>query len=395
MPRFISRTLDEDTIQFAYKNRKGRRVFLPLYKKYNEYFFEDIISNTKIVSVFKKLRDTSIFERFMLNAAQFSASKDAAVVKLLQGEIFTPDKETKPFSRFQKDAEKIIEIPNKVWLRVEREMCVRQCVQADRFMDLERDADLYPYWMWVGVMDDRERDEHVEMEGKVFRIGDPEGDACFPPGDWNCRCSDEPLDDNDIQERGLTVQTNAEAKGLLEKYIDPQFQYNPAAQGAMPNTGSYFDVLPSANAAGADTFDMPDVDSDEQLTGLGARFLGASGLHYIVSVVNEWKNKYDTTKSGDIIFRNKRLYTNVKFTDNALHAIQRHDRGFENIPVTIEQPDEVWSYWETPAKQRVVLRNYLKFGKTSYVVQTKDGVVQDAFAVSNRALNKFRKGVIL
>ena len=51
--------------------------------------------------------------------------------------------------------------------------------------------------------------------------------------------------------------------------------------------------------------------------------------------------------------------------------------------------------WEDSTNQNVVVRNYIKFGKSSFIVQTRDGVIIDAFAVSIRGANKFRKGLIL
>lgn len=44
-------------------------------------------------------------------------------------------------------------------------------------------------WRYVTVGDDRVRDEHAELDGLEFKTG--EGDAIFPPWDFNCRCSAE------------------------------------------------------------------------------------------------------------------------------------------------------------------------------------------------------------
>jgi hypothetical protein len=261
---------------------------------------------------------------------------------------------------------------------------------GEQFRQMMEDKELYPYWVYKGMMDDRERPEHVELEGKVFRIGDPEGDSCWPPNDWNCRCEGESVDDDYLGEKGLKPVTSEEINKFLDEDVDEQFRSNPAVDGSLPSTGSYFDVMGSANEGNAGMFGMDDIDDDTQLEGLAAK-----GLHYLLEIVDEWRSNEPVNKKGDIIFQNKELYSNVRFTSNSLHEVQKHSRGFENIPATVKKPDEVWSTWEDVNKQRVVLRNYIKFGKTSYVVQTRDGIVIDAFAVSNRAANKYRKGVIL
>jgi hypothetical protein len=123
--------------------------------------------------------------------------------------------------------------------------------------------------------------------------------------------------------------------------------------------------------------------------------LAAKGMHYLIEIVNDWREKHHVDKNGDIVFQNKRLLTNVRFTTAAFHAAQQHSRGFENIPATIASPDEVWSLWEDRKAQKVVLRNYIRFGKPGYVVQTRDGVITDAFAVTPSGVNKYRKGLPL
>lgn|GEM_PF-2349639 len=324
---------------------------------------------------------------------QFSAAKSAAEAKTLQSLVYDEDKKIKSPSKFNKEAKEVTDIFQETWLRVERDICVRSSVQGERFRSMMEDSDLYPYWIYKGVMDDREREEHVELEGQIFKIGDPAGDACFPPDDWNCRCSGDELDDDELANR--KVNTNSEAKQLLDEHVDEQFRYNPAEQGMFPNDKhSYFEVLGNANKANAELFDEGDIESDESLTGLGAIIKAATGLHYFIETVNEWKEKYETNKSGDVIFQNKQTLTNIRFTANSLHEVQKHSRGFENIPKTVQRPDEIWMSWKDAENQKVVLRNYIKFGKTCYIVQTQDGVIVDAFAISKKAANKYRKGVI-
>lgn len=120
----------------------------------------------------------------------------------------------------------------------------------------------------------------------------------------------------------------------------------------------------------------------------------AKAMHHLLRIVDEWRNEYHTKPNGDIVFQNKQLMSNIFFTSASLHTIAKHSTGFENIPMVLTSPDEVWMRWEDTKSQQVVLRNYIKFGKMSYVVQTRNGVVTDAFAVTNTAANNFRTGVI-
>lgn len=114
------------------------------------------------------------------------------------------------------------------------------------------------------------------------------------------------------------------------------------------------------------------------------------GLHYFVKLINEWKGKYHTTTQGNIIFQNKQVMSNVVFTHNSMHKIQAHSKGVEQLPETIMTPDELWSRWEDVKTQRIVLRNYVMGG---YVVQTRDGIITDAFATAQ--VNKYRVGALV
>lgn len=236
-------------------------IFSPMFQVYKNLFTGEIINDTRIKTAFKDFKDTAKYERYMLNAVQFSAAKTAAEGKMLQAAVFNEDNVIKPFNEFKKDAEQITDIMNKTWLRTEYETARRQAIQGDQFSRMQDDADLYPYWIYSGMMDDREREEHVELEGKVFRIGDPEGDLVFPPNGDNCRCTGDPIDDQELKEKNLTVTSGAETKGLIERNVDDRFRYNPANEGILPKTGSYFDVLPSANSA--DWEDFSDMESSE------------------------------------------------------------------------------------------------------------------------------------
>lgn len=362
-----------------------------MYEAYNELFFEEILENTGIKVAYEAFRDTSLFERYMLNTAQFSAAKDAAETKMMQAQIFRPDGTMKPFREFSNDVEQVVNIQQDTWLRVEYEMQKRQTVTIAQFTRMKEDADLYPYWVYRGRMDGRERPEHVAMEGKVFRIGDAAGDSCFPPIDWNCRCTGDSVDGRYLADKGVQPCTAEESAELLKTHVGDQFQFNPANHGPMPSQHSYMQVLHNANDANAEMFNKPSPpDNGPKLEGLRA-----IGLHYMMNLAQDWRKDYHTDHRGNIVFQNKKTHANVRLNDMAIHTIHKHSRGVANLPDTIMNPSEVWSKWEDVGKQTKVLRSYLLFGSTSYVVLTLDGQVMDAFACSNKEIKRYRTGVII
>jgi hypothetical protein len=335
------------------------------------------------------MKDTSVYERYMQNAYQFSASRNNDIATQLQSAIFDKEGTIKSFSNYKKDAAEITNIENEVHLRVEYENARKNAVMGERFRQIESLKDYYPYWVYRGQMDGRERDEHVALEGKVYRVGDPEGDSVFPTCGWNCRCDGVSIDKDEVEEKGLSISSTAEAKADLENNVDEQFRYNPAHQGMMPKNG-----IMNGNSWKAENFGLAKPIADSDPEGFSSHIGLATGLHQLVNIVDKWKQDYHTEKNGDIVFQNKDTFTNVVFNNRSLHNIQKHPRGFEGLPNTIKNADEIWGTWND-GKQMSVLKNYITFGKrSSYIVQTKDGVITDSFAISNANLVKFRKGII-
>lgn len=56
-------------------------------------------------------------------------------------------------------------------------------------------VEAFPYWEYVTVGDDRVRDSHAALHGKVWRANDPEALAHYPPNGYQCRCSAIPRED--------------------------------------------------------------------------------------------------------------------------------------------------------------------------------------------------------
>lgn len=357
---------------------------MPIYTQYTKLFFQNIVENTRIGKDFADFKDTSIYERYMLNAAQFSAAKSDAESKMIQSLVFDDNHVRQGYSAFKADAKEVTDIFNETWLRVEYDTSVRQAVAAEQFRSYRADKDLYPFWRYLHTTSRNPNIEHLQLVGNVYRIGDPESDAVFPPGNWNCSCGSEQLSGMDMDEGGLSARTNEEAKADLDNEVNPQFRFNPADRGILPKEShTYFEILPNANAANGDLFNIS--GSSKNQTGLAAK-----GLHNMVALVHQWKHDYHSDVKGTLTFQNKELYSNVIFNHKSFKAIQNNSAGFDQLADTVTNPDEVWSYWLDTNKQTITLRNYIK---GNYVVKTQDGIITNAYLVDN--VSRFRKGVII
>ena len=118
-------------------------------------------------------------------------------------------------------------------------------------------------------------------------------------------------------------------------------------------------------------------------------------MHQLIAVTDDWRKDNHVDKHGVIIFQNKEQLSNIRFTNDSFHSVAKNPRGAENLPETVKQPTEIWSYWGD-ASQKVVMRNYILSGSNgNYVVTTKDGLIISGIFVVNSSLDKYRKGLIL
>lgn len=385
--------LTEEEKRYIYKNPEGKIIFTPIYEIYSEAYLREIVGRVPIATDYARFSDTSWMEKYMTNLYQFSAAKSVEKARMMQEVVYSEDGTLNSWSDFRTLAGKIQEQENEVWLRVERDNCARQAIMADKFNDMRADADIYPYWIYKGRLDSRERPEHRALEGLIFRIGDPFGDDMFPPSDWNCRCTGKPVDDDYLKSKNRVVQTNEQARGWLQgvdengaAFVDPQFRYNPANQGMLPKVGNQFVNFNSANDGDAKLFGVngPDKPTLQK----------AEPLPYLPGLIESWKKDNHVDRLGNICFQNEELLSNIWFTHHSASVIHAHPRGADKLPDTVSNPSEVWSRWEDIESQQIVLRNYISFtSKDAYIVKTRQGAIQDAFTVSRSQSEKFRIGV--
>ena len=76
---------------------------------------------------------------------------------------------------------------------------------AGQYQSLMDMAELYPYWRYCTQDDERVRGSHKALDNKVFRYDDPFWDTHYPPNGWNCRCYVRAMDEDDLEDEGLSV----------------------------------------------------------------------------------------------------------------------------------------------------------------------------------------------
>lgn len=365
------KALADDQIQFIYDG--GKSIFIPVYKAYKDSFIQTIIDHYPVKTDFDLFKSTAIYERYMLNAAQFSAAKSLSESKMIQSLLYR-DGKRQDYSSFKAEAKEVTDVFNETWLRTEYDSSVRNAVAGEQFRRYRDDQSAYPYWEYLLTTSLHPRDEHLRLVGKIFQIGDPEGDLVFPPDGWNCGCGSRQV--SDLEGREL-----AKGSDYIDD-VDPQFRFNPADSGILPkNSHSYHEALATANEANGHTFGVSSKS--------GKTTLAAKGMHMMLDKWHDWHHEYHSDHNS-ITFQNQETYANVILTQKAFNEIKNHPQGFEQLADTIGKPQEIWSNWVNASEQKAVNRVYIK---DNYCVWTTDGVITDARQMLD--VNSARKGVLI
>jgi SPP1 gp7 family putative phage head morphogenesis protein len=67
-----------------------------------------------------------------------------------------------------------------------------QAYAAAEYQALDEQRDVFPYWEYVSMRDDRVRDAHAALNGLIIPCDSPFWADHFPPWDWGCRCEVRP-----------------------------------------------------------------------------------------------------------------------------------------------------------------------------------------------------------
>ncbi|EEM3686329.1 phage head morphogenesis protein [Salmonella enterica] len=105
----------------------------------------------------------------------------------------------------------------------------RVAYNAGRYAQMMSDADAFPFWQYVAIMDGRTRPEHARLHGLVFRYDDPFWRWFYPPNGWQCRC----------RVRALSA-ARMKALGLTTSYGASFIQTREVEAGVDPTTGEVF-----------------------------------------------------------------------------------------------------------------------------------------------------------
>jgi len=151
---------------------------------------------------------------------------------------------------------------------------MQSAYSAGRWAQQQANAGARPYLQYVAVLDGATRPGHRALHGKVFRADDQIWTSIYPPNGYGCRCSVRALTKQEVDERGLTVEssdgrlsqrdvvinqktgeigevtvyrfTNPATGETIEMAPDPGFNFNPGQAAWQPDLEKYSPELRAA-----------------------------------------------------------------------------------------------------------------------------------------------------
>lgn len=198
--------VDDFLTQFYRGQLKTNDLHADLFKSYYMRFVQYIESGYGL-SFYKpsSLDELKLFESMKQNVSLFSAHKHNSLADELSG------LRGLPFNDYIKEARELAGRYNVDYLETELHAAFASANSARRWADYQNSKDLYPNLIYDTAGDERVRESHRAMDGKVFAIDDPIWDTWMPPNGYNCRCittqTDDPVsqrpDDSVVVDKGF------------------------------------------------------------------------------------------------------------------------------------------------------------------------------------------------
>jgi SPP1 gp7 family putative phage head morphogenesis protein len=124
-----------------------------------------------------------------MNLFHFSAAKTLSEVQELNAAF----RASTGWSDFLKRTREISGKFNETWLRAEFDTAYLTGESSATYYRLMAQKDVYPYWQYVTMDDEKVRQEHMKLHGLVLECTDKLWEKIYPPNGWRCRCRVKPL----------------------------------------------------------------------------------------------------------------------------------------------------------------------------------------------------------
>lgn len=341
-----------------------------------------------------------------LNVNRFGFNKSIAIVAELNKALDIEGS----YGAFRKKAVEIMGNYDR-FLSTEYNDAIATAQNARAFIEQYAKKDLFPYWRYETVGDDRVRLSHDALDGKVFNINDKNTRAFIPPNEHGCRCFKTALTKDEVKKSDIIdFETAKKALGKdFEKMKENGFLVNRGETLEVFNLNkTYLDKLSKKEMADPTVADY---------TSYGLKTLAAIRAARKLKKVKY--NKTDTPKKLLSNFeKNKKVINTVEVNilkdysgreiAITLKDFKRHLKGayiekeyrdkiWNNVKNVLLDPDEVYLL---PNNTKVLQYDYLKFYEDEVLVVTvhiskSAGMQIKTWFINKRDESVMRRGILI
>lgn len=335
--------------------------------------------------------DPFMLTAFETNLYRFSAGKSLIELQELN-RLFRKAKSVK---EFKIAAKQITDVFNDRWLESEYNTALLSAQATTTYYRLLSKIDLYPYWQYKTIGDDRVREAHAALDGLILPWNSPFWNKIFPPNDWNCRCYIIGVTAKDAE--GIDM------KAMVEKanfYLDSD-EYKRAEKGGWGvNRAETGEAFTQSQSYIRDAFDMGNKKLNNLTPadyGLSPLVKGGQGDLGDLPIYDGTDREYIDALEALNDYRIMRDYNNrahalLKLPANSLKLAKAANEA-------MMKPNEVWlnSPTEEGIQSQFVFVKY--YNDTAMIVigneVNKIRQIKKWFTVTTSEAEQYRKGLLI
>lgn len=314
----------------------------------------------------------------------------------------------RPFTEFRAEALKIHQKYNQDWLLTEYNAVVRGSVMGKKWLNIERDKDIYPYLRYETAKDSRVRDAHAKLQGFVLPVESPFWNSFFPPNGWNCRCTITQLRKEQVSQADMAnIKQNEANFGKIAKDATPEYWRKNIGKTEIfeENQTAYFKALPKDKLLDAEKhYNLPSIEKIYQKGNLPSLKTQNKADYQLWwdSLLRKYKGN-EKENYFDIETDLGGIKLPIRFDNDFYKHIQKENREtwVNNLEDILNKPSEVWQNYEGVKNRQSII--FFKFYDKNPVIlnveKTREGYIAQTIFLDNRgkyeATKKRRKGFLI
>lgn len=186
------------------------------------------------------------------NIYMFSGAKTYQQVREMV-DLLINDEGVRSFSDFKREVMKVYDQYNVNWLNTEYNTAIGQAQSAERWQQIEEQADVLPMLTYSAIIDKNTSDICRPLDGITLPVGHRFWNIHSPLNHFNCRCVLIQTDGR-ATPKSMVDKAEKEMDGLMQ----PVFKMNPGKDRVIFNDKHpYFDVAPKDKDYAKRNFDLP------------------------------------------------------------------------------------------------------------------------------------------